>query len=112
MFEDLGTVPPRSPQRRLDCMAEQSAITLPSLLPSEIWACKLLAEHHAYLTRPMMWRGSSVLRCSGYPASGSLREHYSRSLKVGNQMASILKSNVKGITALFGLNPVSNFFGA
>ena len=54
-------------------MAEQRAITLPCLLASEIWACKLLAEHHAYLTRPMMWRGSSVLRCLGYPASGSLK---------------------------------------
>ena len=26
-------------------------------------------------------------------------------------MASILKSNVEGIPALFGLNPVSNFMG-
>ena len=36
---------------------------------------------------------------------------YSRSLKVGNPIASILKSNVLGIPALFGLNPVSNFMG-
>ena len=36
---------------------------------------------------------------------------YSRSPKVGNPIASILKSNVKGIPALFGLNPVSNFTG-
>ena len=36
---------------------------------------------------------------------------YSRSPKVGNPVASILKSNVKGIPALFGLNPVSNFMG-
>ena len=37
--------------------------------------------------------------------------YYSRSLKVGNPIASILKSNVWGIPALFGLNPVSNFMG-
>ena len=36
---------------------------------------------------------------------------YSRSPKVGNPIASILKSNVKGIPALFVLNPVSNFLG-
>ena len=36
---------------------------------------------------------------------------YSRSPKVGNPMTSILKSNVKGIPALFGLNPVSNILG-
>ena len=36
---------------------------------------------------------------------------YSRSQKVGNPIASILKSNVWGIPALFGLNPVSNFMG-
>ena len=36
---------------------------------------------------------------------------YSRSQKVGNSIASILKSNVQGILALFGLNPVSNFMG-
>ena len=37
---------------------------------------------------------------------------YSRSQKVGNPIASILKSsNVYGIPALFGLNPVSNFLG-
>ena len=36
---------------------------------------------------------------------------YSRSLKVGNPLASILKSNVWGIPALFGLNQVSNFMG-
>ena len=35
----------------------------------------------------------------------------SRSPKVGNPIASILKRNVKGIPALFGLNPVSNFMG-
>ena len=34
---------------------------------------------------------------------------YSRSPKVGNPIASIPKSNVQGIPALFGLNPVSNF---
>ena len=37
--------------------------------------------------------------------------HNIRSLKVGNPIASILKSNVKGIPALFGLNPASNFMG-
>ena len=36
---------------------------------------------------------------------------YSRSQKVGNPIASILKSNVQGIPALFGLIPVSNFMG-
>ena len=36
---------------------------------------------------------------------------YSRSPKVGNPIASILKSHVQGIPALFGLNPVSNFLG-
>ena len=36
---------------------------------------------------------------------------YSRSQKIGNPIASILKSNVKGISALFGLSPVSNFMG-
>ena len=36
---------------------------------------------------------------------------YSRSQKVGNPIASILKSNVSGIPALFGLHPVSNFMG-
>ena len=35
--------------------------------------------------------------------------HYSRSPKVGNPIASVPKSNVQGIPALFGLNPVSNF---
>ena len=34
---------------------------------------------------------------------------YSRSPKVGNPIASILKRNAKGIPALFGLNRVSNF---
>ena len=34
---------------------------------------------------------------------------YSRYPKVGNPIASILKSNVQGVPALFGLNPVSNF---
>ena len=36
---------------------------------------------------------------------------YSRSQKVGNPIASTLKSNVEGIPALFGLNQVSNFMG-
>ena len=36
---------------------------------------------------------------------------YSRSPKVGNPIAPIHKSNAKGIPALFGLNPVSNFMG-
>ena len=36
---------------------------------------------------------------------------YSRSSKVGNPIASILKSHVQGIPALFDLNPVSNFTG-
>ena len=36
---------------------------------------------------------------------------YSRSPKVGNPIASILKTNVWGIPALFGLHPVSNFMG-
>ena len=39
------------------------------------------------------------------------RVPYSRSPKVGNPIASILKTNVQGIPALFGLNPVSNFMG-
>ena len=42
---------------------------------------------------------------------GYLLSYYSRSPKVGNPIASILKSNVKGILGLFGLNPVSNFMG-
>ena len=37
--------------------------------------------------------------------------HYSRSPEVGNPIASILKINLWGIPALFGLNPVSNFKG-
>ena len=36
---------------------------------------------------------------------------YSKSPKVGNPIASILKSNVQGIPALIVLNAVSNFFG-
>ena len=36
---------------------------------------------------------------------------YSKGRKVGNPIASILKSNVEGIPALFGLNPVSDFLG-
>ena len=36
---------------------------------------------------------------------------YSRSRKVGNPIASIVKSNAQGIPALFDLNPVSNFMG-
>ena len=36
---------------------------------------------------------------------------YSRSPKAGNPIASILKSNVLGFPALFGLNPASNFMG-
>ena len=36
---------------------------------------------------------------------------YGRSPKVGNPIASILKCNVYGIPALFGLSPVSNFLG-
>ena len=31
--------------------------------------------------------------------------------EVGNPIASILKTNVKGIPALFVLNPISNFLG-
>ena len=31
--------------------------------------------------------------------------------KVGNPVASILKSTAQGVSALFGLNPVSNFMG-
>ena len=63
-------------------------------------------------------------RASGFKSKGSgakvsglvvykscLQELYSRSPKVGNPIASILKSNVQGIPALFGLNPVSNFMG-
>ena len=38
-------------------------------------------------------------------------KHYGRSPKVGNPIASNRKSNVEGIPALFGLNPVSNFMG-
>ena len=41
----------------------------------------------------------------------NLLSTYSRSPKVGNPIASILNSNEKGIPALFGLNPVSNFMG-
>ena len=37
---------------------------------------------------------------------------YSRSPKVGNPIASILKSNVYGIPALIVLNPVFNFLGS
>ena len=37
---------------------------------------------------------------------------YSLSPKVGNPIASSLKSNVWGIPALIGLNPVSNFLGS
>ena len=37
--------------------------------------------------------------------------YYSRSPKVGNPIASILKSKVQGIPALFGLDSVSNFMG-
>ena len=44
------------------------------------------------------------------PLEGPSR-HYSRSPKVGNPIASILKSTVEGIPALFGLYPVSNFMG-
>ena len=40
-----------------------------------------------------------------------IRPVYSRSPKVGNPIASILKSSVQGVPALFGLNPVSNFVG-
>ena len=36
---------------------------------------------------------------------------YSRSPKVGNPIASILKSHIWGIPALIVLNPVSNFLG-
>ena len=36
---------------------------------------------------------------------------YSRSPKVGNPIAWILKSTAWGIPALFGRNPVSNFMG-
>ena len=36
---------------------------------------------------------------------------YSGSPKVGNPIASILKSDVKGIPALIVLSPVSNFLG-
>ena len=36
---------------------------------------------------------------------------YSRSPKLGNPIASILKSNARGIPALIVLNPVSNFLG-
>ena len=39
------------------------------------------------------------------------KKHYSRSPKVGNPIASILKSHAKGIPALIVLNPVSNFLG-
>ena len=40
---------------------------------------------------------------------GPMGRAYSKGQKVGNPIASILKSNVLGIPALFGLNPVSNF---
>ena len=36
---------------------------------------------------------------------------YSRSLKVGNPIASILKSNVEGIPARYVLNPFPTFWG-
>ena len=38
-------------------------------------------------------------------------KEYSRSLKVGNPIASILKSNAQGIPALVVLNPVSKVLG-
>ena len=40
-----------------------------------------------------------------------LNRAYSRSPKIGNPIASILKSHVWGIPALIVLNPVSNFLG-
>ena len=40
-----------------------------------------------------------------------IMKYYSRSPKVGNLTASILKSNVYGIPALIVLIPVSNFLG-
>ena len=45
--------------------------------------------------------------------SFKLPNYYSRSPKVGNPKASIIniKSHIKGIPALFGLTPVSNFKG-
>ena len=36
---------------------------------------------------------------------------HSRSPRVGNPRDSIHKSNVHGVPALFGFNPVSNFMG-
>ena len=43
-------------------------------------------------------------RCLGFRV-------YGRSVKVGNPIASSLKSNVWGIPAQFGLSPVYNFMG-
>ena len=40
-----------------------------------------------------------------------MRFNYCRSPKIKKNIASILKSNVEGIPALIGLNPVSNFVG-
>ena len=63
-----------------------------------------------------VWSSSSNLKPSWYPCRTPHRALdpkplYSRSPKVGNPIASILKSNVWGIPALFDLYPVSNFMG-
>ena len=45
------------------------------------------------------------------PSSKNPKTPYGRNPKVGNPIASILKSNAHEIPALFVLNPVSNFLG-
>ena len=72
-------------------------IKLGTALGQEASPCiaMLFCEFHG----PADWLGDLAFRV------------YSRSPKVGNPIASILQSNVEGIPALFGLNPVSNFMG-
>ena len=56
-----------------------------------------------------MW-GSSFLELKLPELRGCMfGSTYSRSPKVGNPIASIVKRNVYGIPALIVLNPVSNF---
>ena len=47
-----------------------------------------------------------------WPIIVGIRDIFSISPKVGNPVASILKSNVQGILALIVLNPFSNFLGS
>ena len=63
------------------------------------------------LAQPLQNPGNPAKRL--LPSEGTLLKPrlYSRSQKVGNPITSNLKSNVSGIPALFGLNPVSNLMG-